>query len=186
MPKTAGTSFRAALEREYGDDLAAVYDDVGVDGRAYRAVHGHFAPSRFWSAGRGASLVMWLRDPADRIASYYDFWRSSEPHGNPNHDEFLASGMTLTEFAAWPPIRTEFEADYVAGLSPADLDFVGITERYDADLARLASLLGWKSDAAVRTNVTPGDRTPLDPGTRAEIERLHAVEVDWYRRFSSR
>lgn len=185
VPKTAGTSFRTALEAEYGDDLATVYGDVGVDGRAYRAVHGHFPPSRFWSAGRGAALVMWLRYPAERIASYYDFWRTAAPHGNPNHDTFLASDMTLTEFAAWPPIRDEFEQRYVEGLAPADFTFVGISERYEADLARLAGLLGWRTGGVVeRTNVTPGERSTLDADTRAEIERHHAVEVDWYRRFA--
>ena len=128
---------------------------------------------------------MWLRDPAERIASYYDFWRSSEPHGNPNHDEFLASDMSLTEFAAWEPIRTEFEEMYVDGLSPADFAFVGITERYDEDLAHLGELLGWGTAGTnERVNVTPGARTALDASTRAEIERHHAVEVDWYRRFA--
>lgn len=185
IPKTAGTSFRAVLEAEYGDDLAPVYGDIGVDGRAHRAVHGHFSPSQFWSAGRGAKLVMWLRDPAERIASYYDFWRTAEPHGNPNHDEFLASDMTLAEFAAWPPIRDEFAQKYVEDLSPADVDFVGISERYAADLSRLAALLGWRTGGvAERTNVTPGVRSDLDAATRAEIERHHALELDWYRRFA--
>lgn len=187
IPKTAGTSFRAALEAEYGADLTPVYGGIGVDGRACRAVHGHFSPSQFWSAGRHAALIMWLRDPAERIASYYDFWRSSAAHGNPNHDEFLASDMTLTEFAAWEPIRTEFETMYIEALSPADFTFVGIAERYDEDLARLADRLGWRTTGvAERVNVTPGERAPLDAATRAEIERHHPVEVDWYRRFASR
>ncbi|MEM7142844.1 MAG: hypothetical protein AAF548_17605 [Actinomycetota bacterium] len=160
-----------------------VYGDIGVDGRAYRAVHGHFSPSQFWSAGRNAALIMWLRDPAERIASYYDFWRSSAPHGNPNHDEFLASEMSLVEFAAWEPIRSEFEQKYADGLSPDAFDFLGVTERYDADLPRLADLLGWRTaGAASRVNVTPGERAELDPATRAEIESHHGVELDWYRR----
>jgi hypothetical protein len=93
--------------------------------------------------------------------------------------------MSLAEFAAWDVIHTEFETKYLDGLSPADFDFVGITERYDEDLARLAELLGWSTSGAVlRTNVTPGERTALDAATRAEIERHHAVEVDRYRRFA--
>ncbi|MEZ5164951.1 MAG: hypothetical protein R2695_00125 [Acidimicrobiales bacterium] len=181
MPKTAGSSFRLTLESVYGDDLAAVYDGAGVDGRAYRAVHGHFSPSQFWSAGRHARLVTWLRDPVERIRSYYDFWRVTAPHGNPNHDEFLRREMSLVEFAGWHPIRTEFTSTYVPGLRPDDFFFIGLTERYDDDLARLAELLGWNVVLPARENVTPGERSTVDAATRREIEQLHAAEVAWYR-----
>lgn len=182
MPKTAGTSFRAALEAEYGSDLAVIYDARMIDGRDLRAVHGHFPASWFWSAGRRAALVMWLRDPVQRIASYYDFWRTTAPHGNPNHDEFLASDMSLREFAAWEPIRTEFAATYAADLTPDDFDFIGVVETYDRDLVRLAARLGWRTPVAALANVTPGERTPVDAAVAADIERHHALETDWYRR----
>ena len=167
--------------REYRDDLAPVYDGARPNGREFRAVHGHFSPSQFWSAGRNAKLIMWLRDPVERIASYYDFWLATEPHGNPNHDEFLRRDMTLAAFAAWDPIRTEFADQYVAGLEPDDFFFIGITERYEADLARLADLLGWSTAGTVaQTNVTPGSRSPVEDATREEILDAHALELRWY------
>jgi hypothetical protein len=170
------------LVREYGGDLAPIYDGARPNGREFRAVHGHFSPVQFWSAGRRATLIMWLRDPVDRIASYYDFWLTAEPHGNPNHDEFLRREMTLAEFARWEPIRTEFARQYVAGLEPDDFAFLGVTERYEDDLARLSRLLGWSTTGAVaETNVTPGRRSVVDDATRREILAAHALEVDWYR-----
>lgn len=166
---------------EYGDDLAPVYDGARPNGREFRAVHGHFSPDQFWSAGRNAKLIMWLRDPVERLASYYDFWLATTPHGNPNHDEFLRRAMTLAEFARWDPIRTEFAEQYVAGLEPDDFFFIGITERYDAELARLATLLGWSTaGAAAETNVTPGERSVVDEATRREILDTHALELRWY------
>jgi hypothetical protein len=123
---------------------------------------------------------MWLRDPVERIASYYDFWLGTEPHGNPNHDEFLRSDMTLTEFARWEPIRTEF-AGYVAGLNPDDFFFLGTTERYEEDLARLAALLGWSTSGAVaQTNITPGERSLVDDSSRQEILEAHGLELHWH------
>jgi hypothetical protein len=170
------------LEGEYGDDLAAVYDGARPNGREYRAVHGHFSPDQFWSAGRRAKMVMWMRDPVDRIASYYDFWLGSAPHGNPNHDEFLRREMTLVDFARWDPIRTEFAQKYVAGLRPSDFAFIGVAERYEQDLTRLAALLGWPDpDPAAPANVTPGERSLVDETTRAAITDAHGLEVEWYR-----
>jgi len=167
--------------REYGDDLAPVYDGARPNGREFRAVHGHFSPAQFWSAGRNAKMIMWLRDPVERIASYYDFWLGMEPHGNPNHDEFLRSDMTLAEFARWEPIRTEFERHFVAGLAPDDFFFIGITERYEEDLARLAGLLGWSSTGAVaRTNITPGERSVVPNSVREEILEAHGLELHWH------
>ena len=184
VPKTAGTSFREALAAEYGNDLAAVYDGARPDGRIFRAVHGHLSPDQFWSSGRHAKLIMWLRDPVERIASYYDFWRHTEPHGNPNHDHFLASDMTMEDFAAWSPIRDEFRDKYVARMQPDDFFFVGITERYEIDLTRLARRLGWRTLGEVsRVNLTPGKPTVIDDAARRRIEQTHAVEIDWYRRF---
>ncbi|MEQ8840267.1 MAG: hypothetical protein RIB98_04750 [Acidimicrobiales bacterium] len=167
--------------REYGADLAPVYDGARPNGREFRAVHGHFSPAQFWSAGRNAKLIMWLRDPVERIASYYDFWRTTEPHGNPHHDEFLRRDMSLVEFARWEPIRSEFESQYVGGLAPRDFAFIGITERYETDLARLADLLGWSTTGAVaQTNVTPGARSVIDDDTREAILDAHALEHEWY------
>lgn len=185
VPKTAGTSFRQALTTEYGDDLGVIYDGAVLDIPRFRAIHGHVHASSMRSVGRRAKWIMWLRDPAERLLSYYDFWRQSEPHGNPNHDEFLAADMSLRDFVAWAPIYEEFPGQYVAGLDPSDLFFVGITERYEADLARLAQLLGWKSEGvATRANVTPKRVSRVDPEVRSLVERHHAIELEWYRRFA--
>lgn len=185
LPKTAGTAFRRALDSVYGADLAAVYGGVGVDGRAHRAVHGHFAPARFWSAGRNARLIMWMRDPVERLVSHFDFW-SGIPEGadNANHAHFIRSGMSLEEFATWDVISSEFEHLYLDGVDgPSDFDFIGFTDRFDADLARLAELLGWPTaPRAESANITPGERTVVTDRIRALIETHHAVEIDFYRR----
>jgi hypothetical protein len=189
LPKTAGSTFRGVLERAYGDDLAPVYGGVRLDGRAVRAVHGHFPPAQFWSAARRAKLIMWVREPAERLASYYDFWRRV-PYGAGNelHDEFLRREMTFDDFVQWAPIRSEFENLYLQGVDgPDDFDFIGFTERFDDDLGRLARLMGWTVDAAPAVvNRTDGERTSVNPRQRALVERHHGAEVDFHRRARER
>ena len=61
--------------------------------------------------------------------------------------------------------------------------FIGFTDRFDADLARLAEFLGWPAaPSAESANITPGERTVVDDRTRAIIESHHAVEIDFYHR----
>jgi hypothetical protein len=128
---------------------------------------------------------MWLRDPADRMASYYDFWRQSDPHGNPNHDHFLASDMDFATFIEWAPIRDEFAEHYVSGLEPDDFTFVGLVERYNDDIQRLAVKLGWRATPTVsRSNITPTRSTVITDDLRAHIAQIHSVETAWYNHFS--
>lgn len=189
LPKTAGSTFRSVLEHTYGDDLAPVYGGARLDGRAVRAVHGHFAPAQFWSAARRARMIMWMREPAERLASYYDFWRQV-PYGAGNdvHDEFLRREMSFDDFVRWAPIVSEFESLYLRGVDgPDDFDFIGFTERFDDDLDRLARLMGWTLDTAPAVvNRTGGERTTVDAAQRVLVERHHAVEVDFHRRARER
>ena len=188
LPKTAGWSFRAALDAEYGDDLLPIYRDAEANGREWRAIHGHFKPRQFWSAGRNAALVMWMRDPVERIRSWYDFWQVTPPSGEPHHEAFRSSNMSLAEFAAWDITTEPFEHVFLDGTKGLEsFDFIGITERYDDDLAKLAKLLGWKtSPETVRANTTPKEPTEIDPATRRAIERHHAFEIDFYHRAAER
>ncbi|MBT5137449.1 MAG: sulfotransferase family 2 domain-containing protein [Acidimicrobiaceae bacterium] len=185
IPKTAGTSFRAALDVEYGNDLAHIYGGAAIDAHRYRAIHGHIRVDEARAVAGKAKWIMWLRDPVDRLASYYDFWRQSDPHGNPNHDHFLASDMGFATFIEWAPIRNEFAEHYVSGLEPDDFTFVGLTERYDDDIQRLAVTLGWRAAPTVsRANITPTRSTIITDDLRSHIAQFHPVETAWYDHFS--
>jgi len=184
LPKTAGWSFRAALDAEYGDDLWAVYHDEPGNARDYRAVHGHFRPARFWSAGRNARLVMWMRDPVERIRSWYDYWDAAAPSGERDHEAFRAADMSLAEFAAWDVVTGQFEHVFLDGTSGLDdFDFIGFTEHFEEDLHRLAGRLQWRTTPSVVTaNRTPKPPSTVDDATRAAIHEHHAFEVDFYNR----
>lgn len=155
-----------------------------VDGRAYRAAHGHFRPAQLWSAARRARLVMWMRDPVERIRSWYDFWHAMPVTEEVNHRTFKESEMSLAEFAAWDVVVGQFEHIFLDGTDGLDdFDFIGFTEHFEEDLHRLARRLAWQTTPAVaHANRTPRAPSPVDATARAAIAEHHDFEIDFYRR----
>ena len=97
--------------------------------------------------------------------------------------------MSLAEFARWEIVTGGFAEIFLDGTDGLDsFDFIGITERFDEDLAKLAHRLNWTTTPrpGVRANTTPKDPTPVDAATRQVIERHHEFEVDFYRRAAER
>jgi hypothetical protein len=61
--------------------------------------------------------------------------------------------------------------------------FVGICERYDYSMERLALGMGWRLEPASRLNVNPGRRPELNAKTRALIERHNDLDQQLYDRY---
>ena len=182
IPKTAGSTFRTLLGRVYGARLALDYDGK-VDGLdSAEVVHGHFPATKYLKQFPDAKIITWLRHPVERVISYYYYWLRVERHGNPNHDYFLDNKLSLLEFARFPSLRNEIMS-YFQGVDPERFFFVGIVERYESDVRKLAALLDWPEIPAVRENVTL-DKPDVSLELREEIARLHGEEMALYRRFS--
>ena len=190
VPKTAGTSFRNILEQVYGDGLLGIYGiDDGVDaiwedrpapvGPAVRAIHGHFpATPTLVAQYPDARLVGWIRDPVARMVSYYHFWRRTPPHGNPNHDFFLAHDFSLVQFAGLDFMKNEM-LQYFSRVPLDRFAFVGVVEHFDADIRRLARTMGWRLADIPRTNTAAGTPAP-DPAEREALESVLADEIAFY------
>ncbi len=106
LPKTAGSSFLAALDGHFGPGLLRDYADLPINTPVtarnasavkaclrnllrcpaeVRCVHGHFLPLKYlFCCRRNVKFVTWLRDPLERVASHYFFWpRSYDPQNSP-------------------------------------------------------------------------------------------------------
>lgn len=197
VPKTAGSSFRRILETAYDepgafqpiytadDGVELLWEDrlPQLDPRT-RALHGHFpATPAFLESFPHAKLVAWIREPVARTVSYYNYWKRTPPHGNPHHDEFLQRNLSIVDFARHPEMRREMQ-DYFRRVDLDDFFFIGLTERFDADVRLLAERLGWPPPEVPRVNTAPGP-PQITGEEHRELEAAMADAIDLYERIKA-
>ena len=205
MPKTAGTSFGRVLAEYFGERLFLDYGDrigwTGVEADAWRRyrtipekvlsgsvaiVHGHFYLEKYIRLFPDAVTVAFVREPVSRVISNYRFLAVNPQIDHPLVAEFHGASPTLLEWAAWPWARN-VQSMLLGGRGIEDMDFVGITERYDESLKQF--------DALVNSNlagVETGDIHNQAEGTlnvseadRGKIAALNRADMCLYARASN-
>lgn len=160
MPKTAGLSFRAALESHFGSQLQPDYSDYPLahspqdrrnqaeefghanglenfDGIA--CIHGHFLPIKYRELAGvlPCTFVTWLREPIARLISHYDYWqRSYDPDSNATsalHRRVVEESWSLQRFALSPELRNVY-SEFLWRFPLERFEFVGITEFFPEEL----------------------------------------------------
>jgi hypothetical protein len=202
VPKTGGVSFREVLLALAEGRVVWDYDDRPLAPAApwvrlhralrrvslpadTRAVHGHFVASKYRRRYPDASYVTWLRDPVERVASHYHYWRREPDPKNATCRKLLEEDLSLVSFAALPEMR-EVHRRFLGGVPLEAFAFVGITEHFDEGMARFRRLFcpGVTVEAG-RQNANPerkGERYDLDPGIRERIAALNPEDVALYAR----
>lgn len=102
LPKTAGSALRNGIKRTFGPTMRTLQH---VDERQFRGIDpaghdlfsGHFGYET--ATALDGKIVTVLRNPVDRFASVYYFWRSLSEKGNPTLQAKIASKYALDEFA---------------------------------------------------------------------------------------
>ena len=192
IPKTAGSSFRGILAQVFGPDLLLKYwemtDAAGkvitTIPRSVRCIHGHFVPEALLPQFPNATLITWVRDPVERIASCYAHVLRQPDWRHPMHRQVHEKGLSLLQFAGLEPMRNEI-AHYLNGRRPADFRFIGLTEQFAASLRRFFKRLALAPIAAeaMQENANPDRpeaRYSLDDDTRRKIAALNERDMDLY------
>lgn len=198
IPKTAGTSFRKALEERYGDRLAFYYgrNDPKTDpslagvtrrdlasrlplleARGVEVLHGHYRFKDVRSAvtAPDRQLWTWLRDPVERVASHYYFYRE-RPVTASLGDDVRTGGLSLERFAEAHKMRN-MQTRYLMGADITQFAFVGLTERFELGLAML-----FGDDAPrlpMRYNAT-GRKDDVADDMRGRLAGLNARDAALY------
>jgi hypothetical protein len=202
IPKTAGSSFRKALEIAYGESNFIRLDNnpswegsVSVNRRRYtlnklpvgtEVVHGHFNVVKLQDKLpelNGLPIVTWVRHPVERVISnyYYLEKRLKGKLGKEGDNVNILRKMqrSLLEYVR-DEINQNNQCMFLEGTPLEGFDFVGIQEYYAEDLLELGERMMWRKVEEVRSNVTV--KPVVSEEIRAEIALLNAGDMALYER----
>ncbi|WP_439550671.1 hypothetical protein [Falsiroseomonas sp.] len=195
VPKTAGSSLRTVLSRQYGA-RHVLYFDLGIGdprpmpdiaaavrermaGRDIRLVTGHQFLGLHQALREPCHYFTLLRDPVERALSEY-FYAFTYPH-HAQRDAIVSGALSPLDYLMAEG-RGDAQARQIAGRTTrpvleaalANLDstvlVAGIAEDFDRSLLLMARRLGWAPPLYVARNVTrlAPDQAALRDRARAE------------------
>lgn len=202
VPKTAGSSVRTVLSREYGArrvlyfDLSAgdrrSFEEIGRDlrarigKRAVGLITGHQFLGIHQALRVRCTYFTMLRDPIERVLSEY-FYAFTYPHHR-LREEITSGRIRPLDFVSDPRwAQPSAQAAQIAGRTQRPVGeaaiaqvehaiaAVGIAEEFDRSLLLFARRLGWAAPLYISRNVTR-----LDQG-RAEARRRARTEAEAHR-----
>jgi hypothetical protein len=206
LPKTAGTSFRATLEENFGTRLKKDYEDLPLHKGNYErnlasieaatksyminlddvaCIHGHFLPVKYLLLRDRAAMIFvtWMRHPVDRVVSHYEFWKReyNESTAGPLHRKVVVEGWSLRDFCLSEEIRNLYDK-FLWAFPIEYFNFIGIVEFYEIDHAYFVKNYLNVNTAAERRNAAPSRNhlAELDSGFRREIEAFHGADIKLY------
>lgn len=210
IPKAAGSSLRAVLERQYRcgqlytvQVLERVPEFAALPQTQrdrYRCIQGHLHFGIHRLLSRPCCYVTMLREPRERVVSQYHYLWNSRSH--PEHSRLRASGRSLADCVdrGLHLMRDNEQVRYLAGVCPtrgvtggdlaaakqhvqAFFGVAGLAEQFDESLLLMADHLGWRLPYYERrnTNLCRPGVTALDQKTRTLIDARNELDGELYK-----
>lgn len=188
IPKTAGTSFRSALEKKFGKkkicmdygvqykgsskctlDLAETGDFYSfskkIDELGYKVLTGHIPAQKYINLFNVQSTITFLREPVKRILSEYSHFR-----------RYFGYEESLEKFYTWSRNRN-VQARMLRNIPMRALGLVGITERYEESLELFSYLYGIQLPIA-NENRDPGEFSSENYLTKEDVRKIEELNKD--------
>ncbi len=196
IPKTAGLTFSLVLAEVFREDFYRSYWEItDCEGRVVpafpahaRCIHGHIDLGRMIPAFPDAVLLTWVREPVQRVASLYHYWRREPDWRHALCRQLHQENLSLAAFARQEAARNEMTR-FFGGFGPADFHFIGVFEQLAESMELFCRRFGLP-----RMPVAHGHRNPdrsaggyaLGAEERAEIAALNADDVRLYQACAER
>ncbi|MDD5277216.1 MAG: hypothetical protein PHR16_14185 [Methylovulum sp.] len=207
MPKTAGVSFAATLEDNYGSNLLKDYADLPINTPVYErnkaalqaslcnaekdflnieCIHGHFLPLKYLllSDKQKTTFITWMRNPVERLLSHYYYWkRNFNPETAPYlHKKVIEENWSVEQFSLAPELK-DLYSQFLYGFPLEKFSFIGISEFYNDDFDFFVRSYLNSSVKPKRLNInSEGGLYPIEASLRNEIERFHFNDMNLYQR----
>ncbi len=153
-----------------------------------RCVHGHFTyldARKAFGLENNTPVVSWIRHPVKRVISNYAYLseKLAEKVQFPNGGEQILSRLkrSLLEFANLERDRSMYRT-YLAGGDLSKFTFIGIVEKYDSEIKRLAGIFGWGDLDQFHVNSSKGDAMEISKKDVRKLHDLYAEEIKIYER----
>ncbi len=203
IPRTAGSSFRAYLRansninlmEDYGNPIMVPsvirngFASYGYVKQLFRPIpknidclHGHFLPFKYKRSKdqQNVKFITWLRDPAQRIRSQYDYCFQSDKRVDKSPFQNKVAKEKWSFEAFFTDSRMQNLYSKFLWRFPINLfDFVGIVEYYEEDFKYFAE--HYFND--FEPKYIYGNRTSpveIDESTREKIMRINAPDYKIY------
>ena len=203
IPKTAGTTLRTIIHRQYPsrviyyisnpDDIARFLALPDETRRALRVVQGHVPYGFHQHLALPVDYITVLRNPVELVASLYYFILKKRFPGLID----WADGKSLDEFASSVPRVRNLQTRYVSGLIeegvPGALETAaqnlsrniavfGLDTRFDESLILFKRRLDWSNVFYHPLNINKGRplNNAIPRSTVALIERHNALDMELY------
>jgi len=204
IPRTAGSSFRAylrghsdiSLMEDYGSPimvpslirntyakLGQVKNNFTSIPDQYNCLHGHFLPIKYrqYLKKPDVHFITWLREPALRIRSQYDYCFQSDKavDRSPFQNKVARENWSFEKFYSDARMQNLY-SKFLWKFPISNFDFIGIVEKYDEDFKYFCET--YLSD--YNPKYMHGNRTlsaQVNAAERAAIEKLNSDDYFIYR-----
>lgn len=190
IPKAAGIALWEMLSRAFAGHIATDYPDRDPWAECtdpVRVIHGHFELSRYLGVVPNPRVIAFLREPLSRAISHFNYWchpQEGDPLDHPIYKEyFQKQEPDLNRFLLAPEMGNIMTSFLLPFERPEQFFFIGFQETFDEDIAALQRLLGipYQRQPRINPSKVSTSRNIL-PKVRAEFYKMHARDVDFYRR----
>lgn len=191
IPKTAGTSFRIAIERkikldkvlyDYGKSsrttspliVETIYSDKALELLKHlneiKFIMGHFNVTKYYTILQKPKIITFIRDPLQRVISEYKHKQRLDGYSEPFETFYTQENQQNKQYK------------FLGGVKLEDIFFIGLTEEYDKSILLFNKktnlkihVLGLnKSEKSLQAKYDIPDKT------RKVLEELNSKDMDLY------
>jgi hypothetical protein len=200
IPKTAGTSFRKSLEKNYKNlsydyghkilrdtnELISEFDDfnrnlIVNNYKSINCISGHILPIRYKKLyDLDWKFITWLREPSQRLYSHYlHLIRDSKTN---EIGKFLVdNNLSFEDFVFLPKVRNFYQR-FFYNFVVEDYFFIGIVERYKEDLLKISDLLNMNFIEYTENQNSEKSNNiyDIEPNLLDKIKNYHSDDYNLY------